>query len=1431
MNLNIDKFGGKSIVPVRCGSEMGSAFFIADKYLLTATHVVEEAIESNAKIEIKINHETWEPCSIACKLKPEMGVSDVTLLNYLGKSEHDSLELLASSFHEGENLKIIGYPQEIGNGFDYFGLDIRAIRKIDDATAMEAELSYDVVAVRNDLLNLFSYGGFSGAPVLNEFEKVVGVASDQHFNSLSFTSIKKISQNLNAIVNLIEDDDCYDPTQYGNGYAHKHLTQKLNQAGARYSSNFHIPNEEFEKRLSAFCCINTQSIKNEIFSSFNNLVGRLDNATREFLTRESIGENENPFINYNEDNREIEELMPVRIVHLLDLLEKDKTTRKIKNPDRANWKKLHTFMEDYLEYKDLEKGNFVAISARAGRGKTHSICKFVDDNRYCAQFYLFFGNDFKDNTPENIILEQLGWNNEAFKELNEKLTTKNKYAIFVIDGINEGAGYHYWIDHIESLLRKFKGLNQLKLIISFREMNESDELRQKFEQGALSIDLGGFQNPKDAIQKYLEKYDIHLKTDELMKHQEFSTPLYLKLFCETYNFLTISSEYPTRDIIYRTYLRQKNIHVCRKVDENPNKDITNSMIDYLVSQSVNNYNLGDVPFKKAEKKANRIAPYRTWSKNLLHVLFQENILKEYNLMGEDSSLIGFEFDSIGDYLKMKKLIEASPSKSLKSIVYDIHDKLIDSRRRPYWPTYRNVLYYIFTDNKFDKDTLLEFIKKEDLKYCFIACLPEMHMDKEYSVTVGEVLNSIMDEDCRLSSPQKILYNLDKYNNDLVMSIHRRLSDYRMAERDQLWTTEVNQLSAHPYTINRLMWHLEDTANITKLILVIGWMLTTTAIDFRAKLIKVLREVFRKDSMESNISEAFEAFKSIDDPYILQGLSAAAYAALVLERNVQATCNIAEYILKNFYSDKENAPTDLIVRNWTMKIVELAEILNPEYTGWKKLKEMMPFQSVKNPFENLPTELFAPEYFGSSQGARELYTSLFAWDFARYVIGTNNGRYSRIFHFIEKGNNDGSAMEDDKNGVPLVLIQNAIANLIKEEYRYTDSIGKFDSSNGFSSRHHNSIERIGKKYQWVGLYKVLCYLSDNCYLTVDRWSLSERIAEYNFPWLTEYIPHTDPTLTIEEQLSEVSENLFDKIENDIFENINKDNWNSKEMMPTMLFVIKDKKDDEWVVLRAFDTQDFYQNNIRHAASVWYNSVIVPSDDKDKFIDWCKKDANIRQDFYSSGDYKYMWNDYPFANAYKEQSYQLNMKEDWRTECDVFLSVDAQLQEHFEGSNNEYEFLASAYSPNPDMMKELNLYNAERGIIRDEEGTIVAINMNPTYSRMSGIVIRKNYLDEYLRSKGLTLFYMMLVNKQSVAFDYKLEKDISLESIKEYSPEDMDHSYIKDIMKFDTYLQNYEEREKSEKTYSKFSPNDLEVSDLFEQILRDLLNSNGKSSNAK
>ena len=39
MNFNIDNYGGKSIVPLKCGNMSGTAFFISRAQLLTATHL------------------------------------------------------------------------------------------------------------------------------------------------------------------------------------------------------------------------------------------------------------------------------------------------------------------------------------------------------------------------------------------------------------------------------------------------------------------------------------------------------------------------------------------------------------------------------------------------------------------------------------------------------------------------------------------------------------------------------------------------------------------------------------------------------------------------------------------------------------------------------------------------------------------------------------------------------------------------------------------------------------------------------------------------------------------------------------------------------------------------------------------------------------------------------------------------------------------------------------------------------------------------------------------------------------------------------------------------------------------------------------------------------------------------------------------------
>lgn len=1416
MNLNIDKYGGSSIVPLRCGSEIGTAFFISEKQLLTATHLLEEHIQNRKTIVVRINHEDWVVCTVASHLSDKNTNPDVTLLNLEGSHSNEAfLELVASSFHEGENLKIIGYPLEIGNGLDYFGLDIRSIHEIDPSTTnvdAAVALSYDVVAVRNDLLSLYSYGGFSGSPVINEYGKVVGVATDQHYNSLSYTSIKKVAQYLRKLkIRFREDSDSYDSTIYGNGYAHKKLDEKLRLAGTRYSRSLHIKNDSFEKAISSFCCINTGKLKSDIYASFDYLRNKLEGEAKAFIERSDIDGYTNPFISYGVDNYDIDEFMPQLIEVLLDLRDNYGENRIVKNPDRAKWNDLRCLMEDYIDFKDFEKEHFMAISAFAGMGKTHSICRFVDSKRNDAQFYLFFGNEFKEDLPEKVICNQMGWSTDCFESLNSKMEKAGKYAIIVIDGINEGAGYYYWIQHLKSFLSLFEQFKHIKVIISYREMNESDKLRKEFDNDSLTFQLVGFENKSEAINRFFRHHNIPLESKDVLKYSEFHSPLYLKLFCTAYR-QEWSKLNITRDKVYREYLGKKNSKVCQLVDENPANDITNRMIDYLVSESVNRYHLGDVPVKNALRRANRLAPYRTWSNNLLHILLQESILKEYQHDGQEP-LVGFEFDSIGDYLKMKKLIDGKEGKDIKSIVNSLATQLSQPNKKHLRSVINNVLGFIFSECKIDSDTLTSFLKDPKLKSTFLKCLPSIRMDEADRESFSNILKEELAKDKRLTNPEYLLYNFDKFSDEVINSLHSSLIAMRMVERDATWTHQVNGIASHPYSAKWLLSYSESLEDNRNLIIFTGWMFTTTAVDFRAQLIKVMRDIFRRNSMKDSIMFAIDSFKPADDQYVMQGIMAAAYASLVRERNTDAAKCIADHILKTFYSDKSSAPSDLIVRNWSMKIVELASILDPSYGGWQKLISMMPFDSFGNPFEHLPENNYDDNYFGSSGGARMLYGSLYALDFARYIIGTNNYTHSPIFKYPSKE----SLNDADEGKIPLKSVQNAIARIIKEEYGYSENLGKIDEKYSSESRFHNQRERIGKKYQWLGFYKVLGFLCDNCILTLDRWSDTKRTAENNFPWLTGHIPHTDPTIGIEEELSVLSDKLFDKIPDDEFKSYDSVKWTDKEgPMPSIKFIINDRASHPWVVLNGIDTQKKIFDGSRRVCTVFYNSVVIANKDREEFEQWCKKDSNMRQDFTSSGNYEYMWNDYPCADAFLERRYDPNMREDWGCPVDVILSTETQLQEYFEGSENEYEFLSSACSPNEDMMRHLGLHNAERGVNRNSDGDIIALNINPTYTRMSGMVIRKDALDVYLKSKNMTLYFFMLINKQEVALEYKLLGDITLESVKKYIPHSNEN--IKDILPFDTHTARLEK-----KTARNFAKTDLQFDDMWEEIRKNILDS--------
>lgn len=1337
MNLNIDKFGGITVVPIRCGTNYGTAFYVGKTQLLTATHILKSHINNptTVKIEVFVGAK-WFPCSIAAKFHPV----DIALLNCNVESTDGSyLELLASEFFEGQDLKVIGYPKEIGNGIDYFGIDIKSTRELKN----DIGRGFDIVVLRTDPLAFASYNGFSGSPVLNHKGNVIGIATDQFYNTLSYASIASIQKQLEFHkVNVNPNSESYDTTTYGLGRAQELLKKKIDKAGERYSRETHVDDENLNHKLLAFCEIGLEEKRKQAYNMTSAIFSIAKDRypkVYEFINNQTIfGVEDNPLRSYLSD-KQYKPIVGDIVNGLNSYIPDGRHDALIQNPLRTKVEDLAYLMGQLNDMEEYAKSQFMCITADAGQGKTHTLCHFVDTYKGCCNFYLFYGTDFSDKNADKTIIELMDWEKEGFGGLETKMEKANRYAIIIVDAVNEGSGSSYWETNLDLLKDCLANYQRIKLIVSFRNMEATDVLKEKIDGNSedwVCLDIPGFENTRAAIETYFNKYSVGFSADDAVKYYEFKSPLYLKIFCEVHHKLDydFGDALPDRAIIYKEYLRKRNGKISLMTDEDPIEEVTLKCIDQIVKMSFTKHYCFDVTRKEAKDVAIAICPNRLWDKNLLNNLLKENILKEYSLKWKRTDridLIGFEYDSIGDYLKMRELLnEESTDDSILQYIQNGLSKIKPGHEMEiYSSSFANVLTYLFSEWNPDIAILKDkILTNELLKRCFLDSLPLQKHTDDYKVKLKPILQGFIEDDKKqVLKPNNVIRNFRAYKFYILNELHEQLIGMNMSKRDEVWTTEVNSLYDHYGLLSNLYdYYNTEKSNYKELAQLICWLMTTSYPVLKAKLVKLLKLIF--DDQSSLIVEMINLMKNADDPYIHQGLYSAAYASLVLSRDKVTAKNVAGCITGIYYKNKAAAPIDLVVRHWTMKIVELASYLNPDYSGWSDLVALMPFDSVKNPFElgdlDIPWE--TDDFFGTGVGAHSLQHSLLHWDFYRYIIGGNSSISSSIF------------WHERKDDVLLKDIASAVAYIIRDQYQYSDALSIYDKGVYHGDRYNQNKERIGKKYQWLGYYQVLSYLCDHCHMRLDRYCDTERDATHNFPWLTGDIQRTDPTIPMEESLSVYSLDKFVGIPNDFTSIDSFDQWVEDEhQLPSLHHIMKDNEGSDWAVLSAYDSQEVDSDGFRCDATVWYHGILIDSHNKDAFEKWCLP-KNIDHDLHVGEDYEYQWNDYPWAESYKERGHCQSLKEDINAPCDVWATQTSQLQEDFNGSNNDNEFRGSVDMPTEKIMSILKLHTAERGIIKDEDGNEVAFNVCHS-PRMRALVIKRDKLNQFLNESGMCLYY--------------------------------------------------------------------------------------------
>lgn len=1298
--IDIRKAIYASVVPVKCDTERGTAFFIAPNTLVTARHIVAQNAVNGVPVIISTDKQ------VLCDVEyiAEEGVNvDVVLLRCKDYQQEDHLKLLAAEFNEDRQLTIVGYPKEFGNCSDIISMEVQ------DRLGNRKE-DYDTTVVRTDSLAFTSYKGFSGSPVLNEKGSVIGITVNQLGGSLGYASIKSLAtrfENHNVVVSKDWQSEDFSPC--GRGTSQRQVEKAVGYAALRYNRDLHVSNATLDGELDLFAQ-RMQSIDLE----------------------EKLRKIESDALGYNFDFSEsLNEYQKGDYDNLQKFLYNWHNSHKEKNFTSFT---LKFFQDNYIKFSELieewhrSQKQIVLFKGKAGMGKTHYVCATAE--RLCKEMnvYLLFGSRFsEDQDFESQLCSMMGIGENALQKLNGKMMEENSNALIIIDALNEGATENFWnvaMKRMETLLKLY---DRLKLLITYRDDEDFD-----LSIPCSIIELRGFEdNTQEAIQKYFAHYQIDDTDSNIQKRYfaEFSEPLFLTMFCvvASHDLRYMMDNFTYSDLFHQ-YIKYRNDMVSKGVDEDSHRNVTENALMKFANYSLYYNQCSDISRQKARHYADQICRNRTWSNNLLNWILKENLMLSTGQQGER---LMFGYQKMGDFLMADIFMHNKMTDEAKV------DFILEKGTRREYASYRRFIIALLSEWELTPQ-LLERKIATKMHHLILASL-RYHGKNNQAILKWMQNNSIFSV--------RILHDfLQDLTLEVFMVAHHVLKSADMAHRDKAWSTMVNKEYSHRLDAQ---WFADFISIIPrddtdqgwgKVVVLLCWMCTSPHPYVRGAVMRKLVEIFCNKTQMAHF--ALNEFFDCNDPYVVQVITCAIYGYLLRKRDATEAAKIADLILQFFYQDHK-APEDILVRQWTMLTLALADELNGISTYFGAIKP--PFAS-ENPYDLVvdKAESITKKYFGESEGSWKMYETLYGFsDFRRYIIGTNSRANSDVF------------LKKEGTHVKTLLLADIIlmvANIAKHEFRWNDDLGKLDDNVYSEGRYNNLTERFGKKYLWLALYKADALLSDH-FEVADGcnclYSPTEKDIELTpYPWHTREYSRIDPTILNASDTQDYTSFQADELEN--VEMVTNEQWLSENhpiQKPRLM--VKDTDGSEWIVLTCYDGYrlDAEEGTVKDLF-LFSNAAFIKYKELEIFWRWA-----AMQNFYGrwmperrNGSIDYLWNEYPWAETYKRT---LRDVDDWENPDEgatfkINLSYEAQLQEEWIGLDETEMYLKEVSMPNHLVMEALNLYTAERGVIRAKsDNTIVARNFS--IGKMNGLVMRKKYLDQYLSDNNLALVFYSLGEK--------------------------------------------------------------------------------------
>lgn len=760
------------------------------------------------------------------------------------------------------------------------------------------------------------------------------------------------------------------------------------------------------------------------------------------------------------------------------------------------------------------------LTGAAGTGKSHLLATLVrrvlDEG---GSAVMVIGEQFIDSRPvASQICELLGWSGtlgDLLSCLQAHSQTSGRPSLLVVDAINESPNRGTWLTQLLQLEAEVAKHAGVHLLLSCRQDWLESCVPPSLLSSAPRIEHSGYDlGFEQAVSAYFAGYNVTAEVFPPLV-PEFKNPLFLKTVCETY----AGRKLPNEPLSFTTVLAAWEQRICERIEQAIDCPIvqTQSAVRKILEQMA----MEQVSSLSAESvRAICLAAFSndTASKSLYRHLQSFGLLEEVHRAG--ATVVRLQYERFFDV----RVVEVEIARFADAAAWQIHwrQSVLPKLVKPSVDTIssaRLFAYALLLPDRFG----LELVE---------CALPRASRtswnhpaDRVWDAWLGSLAwRRIPPSDTKVSQKFLAWANGGRRHDDVYGRLigfaciaehplnadflHRVLLNMPLQKRECMWTIPLAEEDLSAEGVGDLHDFVdwcesardrasEEQARLAATVLI--WLTSTTNHSNRDKATSVAIRVLAGRGMPANAVAS--AFWVVDDPYVKERLLAV-LAGVLPTLAPEGVRTLGNDVCRRFF-DLDDVPLNVLQREYMRFIADFCEsqgVLEPHLI----LKARAPYVTKK---PKVWTEAQVRR-FEKDDAYRDIASSLYPeemgqgmyGDFGRYVMG------SAVHHFVDDSKPDPAArtpylrypVEDARRA------RRYIWSRVIELGWMPGVFDEFERGLRSDGRQRARVERIGKKYQWIGLYEYLGYLSDH--RKYRNWSdeLATSAAAWQL-WLRDFSP--------------------------------------------------------------------------------------------------------------------------------------------------------------------------------------------------------------------------------------------------------------------------------------------------------------------------------------